>query len=115
MAVPVFRATPEELQQAILGVQSYCGSRRKMRIRYGLHLAAVIAACTLASFTLNAPAGLPAVAAHARAAKVNIRNETLVSTTFRTNVGPVTVACSSSLCENLGVFVTTSLLHVICP
>ena len=91
-----------------------------MKIRYrilrmGLRLAAIIATCAVASSTLNAQLGLPAAPAHARRAPVNIRNVTLVSTTFRTNVGPVTVACSSSFCENLGVFVTPSVLNVICP
>ena len=91
-----------------------------MRIRYriwsmALRLAAIIATCAVASSTLDAQLGLPAAAGRARAVPVNIRNVTLVSTTFRTNVGPVTVACSSSLCENLGVFVTPSVLNVICP
>lgn len=89
-----------------------------MRVRYciwcmGLRVAAIIATCTLASSALNAQRGLPA-AAHAPA-PANIRNVILVSTAFRTNVGPVTVACSPSFCENLGVFVTPSVVHIICP
>ncbi len=80
----------------------------------GLRLAAIIAACTLANSTLNAQGG-ESPATQTPAAPANIRNLTLVSTAFRTNAGPVAVSCIPSLCENLGVFLTPSLVHIICP
>jgi hypothetical protein len=80
----------------------------------GLHVAAILAAFTFASSALNAQAEEPA-AAHAPGAPANIRNLTLVSTAFRTNAGSVTVSCTPSLCENLGVVVTPSVVHIICP
>jgi hypothetical protein len=80
----------------------------------GLHVAAILAACTLASSVLNAQAGELA-AAHAPAAPANIRNLTLVSTAFRTSAGPVTVSCTPSLCENLGVVLTPSVVRIVCP
>ncbi|MCU1304085.1 MAG: hypothetical protein JWQ87_4369 [Candidatus Sulfotelmatobacter sp.] len=90
-----------------------------MRVRFliwsiGSCLAAIITACTLAGSMLNAQAGQPA-AAPAPAAPANIRNLTLVSTAFRTSAGPVTVSCTPSLCENLGVIVTPSVVHIVCP
>jgi len=75
-------------------------------------VAGITAALILAAGTLNAQAGAET---SAHAASVNIKNVTLVSTTFRTNVGPVTVACSFAACENLGVFLTPSLLNITCP
>lgn len=75
-------------------------------------VAAITAVLTLAAGTLNAQAGAETTA---HSINVNIKNVTLISTTFRTNVGPVTVACSSSFCENLGVFLTPSLLNIVCP
>ena len=81
----------------------------------GLRLSALIAACALASVPLDAQSTQAAAAAHTRTAPGNIRNVTLVSTTFRTDVGPVTMACSSGLCEILGVFVTPSVLFIACP
>jgi hypothetical protein len=74
-------------------------------------IAAIIAILTVAVGTMNAQAGNETTS---YAIDVNIKNVTLVSTTFRTNVGPVTVTCSSSSCENLGVFLTPSLLNIIC-
>jgi hypothetical protein len=81
----------------------------------GLCLAVVFAACTLLSSRLNAQAGPPTDPTHTPTAAANIPNLTLVSTSFRTNAGPVIVSCIASLCENLGVFVTPSLVHIICP
>jgi len=91
-----------------------------MRIRYriwsmALRLAAIIATCAVASSTLDAQLGLPAAAGRARAVAREYPKRNLGVDYTRTNVGPVTVACSSSLCENLGVFVTPSVLNVICP
>src|SRR5204863_1908830 len=74
-------------------------------------VAGITAALILDAGTLNAQAGAgPSV----RAASVDVKNVTLVFTTFRTNLGPVTVACSFAACENLGVFLTPSLLNMTC-
>ncbi|HZQ70771.1 MAG TPA: hypothetical protein VFA68_19745 [Terriglobales bacterium] len=75
-------------------------------------VAAIMAILSFAAGTLNAQ---PGVRTASDGTNVILKNVTLISTTFGTNVGPVTVACSPSFCENLGGFLTPSVLHVICP
>ena len=71
-------------------------------------VAGITAALILDAGTLNAQAG---AGSSVLATSVDVKNVTLVFTTFRT---PVTVACSFAACENLGVFLTPSLLNITC-
>jgi hypothetical protein len=81
----------------------------------GLHHASVLAIWIVMSCALNAQTAPRADTLKSPKPSVDVKNVTLGATTFRTNVGPVTVACQDSFCENLGVFLTPSAIPFICP